>query len=117
MNNMGDYPVGAKYDPNAPWNEKQDFDKIVNINKYGEIELISRIYINEEEINDEKNIIDPYYLDKFLIEKLNINSKKLEEAGESVEIINLLELKNDKYLIITKYGILKTSFEKLYNLL
>jgi len=117
MSSMGDYPWGAKDDPNAPWNEKEDWVEIIDINKYGEVELIRRTYIAEDDWEEEKDTIDPYNMDKFLAEEFKLDFKKLEEEGESIEIIDLQELKNGWYSIVTKYGMTKTTFSELFSLL
>ena len=52
-----DYPPGAEYNPKAPWN-KPDWDEIVDVNQYGEVELIKRAYIEEEDWEEDKQIID-----------------------------------------------------------
>lgn len=111
---MGDYPPGAKYDSSAPWNEREDWIEIVEINRQGDIDLIKRTYIAEDDWDDETNTIDPSDMDKFLCEKLELDFKKIEEEGEGIEILDLTELKDECYDIITPFGVVKTSFSELY---
>lgn len=113
---MGGYPLGAEYDPNAPWNEREDWIEIVEINRHGDIDLIKRTYIAEDDWDDETNTIDSYDMDKFLCEKLKLDFKKIEAEGEGIEILSLEESKNGYYIITTHFGIIKTSFEELYML-
>jgi hypothetical protein len=114
---MGDYPWGAKYDPNAPWNEIEDWVEIVDINQDGEVELIKRSYIAEDDWEDETDTIDSYSMDKFLSERFQLDFKKLEEDGKNIEIISLREIKKGSYCIVTKYGETKITFDDLSQLL
>ena len=109
------YPLGAEYDSNAPWNQSDpDIEYILDIDKDGEIELIERNYISREPDNedweDEKTIMDPFYMDKFIADKLNLN---IDDHEDGIEITNIKEPKTNKYTIITPHGNVETDWDEL----
>jgi hypothetical protein len=113
------YPPGAEYDSNAPWNQSDpDIEYIVDLNQYGELELIERNYTSREPENedweDEKTIIDPYYMDQFLGKKLIIPPSELENIeDEGIEIQKIEESSDGNYILVTKYGNVNVSFDEL----
>jgi hypothetical protein len=109
------YPWGAKYDPNAPWNQSEpDIEYILDIDEAGEITLIERNHISREPDNedweDEKTIIDPLYMDEFIANKLNLN---IDEHEDGIEITDIKEPKENKYIIITPFGEFETDWDEL----
>lgn len=109
------YPLGAKNDPNAPWNQSDsDIEQILNLTEYGEIQLITRTYISREPDNedweDEITTIDPGYMDYFLANKLNLN---VDEYEDGIEIHDTKELKDSQYIIKTTHGDVETDWDEL----
>ena len=114
----GYYPAGAENDPGAPWNQSDpDIEREVELNQYGEVELIERNYTSREPDNedyeDETTSIDPYFMDKFLAEKFGLNFEELQEEGEGIEIEDIEEPKPEHYILITKYGNVEVDFDDL----
>jgi len=112
--NSGDYPWGARYDSNAPWNEvPDDRINIADINKYGEIELTWRTMLSSEDWEEEHDVIDNDILDEYLAHRLNLN---LENYDTQV-MTDFEEIENNTYKITASSGdYITVSFEDLANL-
>lgn len=105
------YPIGAENDPNAPWNQEDDFwgnEFIVDLNQYGEVALS----YND---NDKNTTIDPYYMDEFLADKLYLDFEELEENGETIEIKDIVEIDN-KMMFYTDKGVVTVDYDELEEL-
>lgn len=53
MNNLGDYPLGAKYDPRAPYNEKTNPDVEIEVYIWKEIGKKVKVKVNDYSIISE----------------------------------------------------------------
>ena len=117
MSNRGDYPWGAEYDSRAPWNEKNDYDLIVDLDYFGEVILIQRTHIDENDWEDDTRTIDAAKMNKYLAEQLHLDLEAIEEGEKKLDILEIKELKNKSWNIITSNGNINTSFVELENLL
>lgn len=105
------YPLGADEDPNAPWNQREPVQNfIVQLNN-GEVILLTT-YDGEVQ-SDETITLDPYYVDKLLEDKADIEL----DDGEGFEITSIDELEDDKYNFITDKGEFEVDLYELQNLI
>lgn len=96
MNNY-DYPIGAEYDPKAPWNEKSNKPKKVEVtvsitlSKTVEVEVDD--YTTEETNEDGRHGVT-YYFDESNLEQavrsqIDLPSKKYSDWSEDDFVVNL----------------------------
>jgi len=116
MTESGYYPPGAEHDPSAPWNERDDYTLIIEMDYYGEVVLIQRTYIAEDDWEDETKTINAETMSSFLASELNIDIEEMWEDGEDIDIEEIIELKNETWDIITSHGKVNVSWRELEEL-
>ena len=115
LNENGGYPIGAEHDPKAPWNEKDDDSKITIKNDGAFIEIIKSEQIEEDEWEEvDKVTIDPYDLNVYVVEKLDLDPDALVD-NDAIEIEDIDEIREDEYKLLVKLKI-SISLEELYEL-
>jgi hypothetical protein len=114
---LGGYPPGAEHDPRAPWNETDQIEDFIRLNVYGEVEVVHRRQLDEDEWEEDAKTIDPYDMDKFLAQKLRLDFQRLDDEGKSIEIEEIRNLGGGRYEIYTEIGRIRTSLSEIEDLL
>lgn len=113
------YPLGAAYDRNAPWNQPEDNSIIdFEMDRDGDPRLITKVYIGEEDIEilDNKSI-DPMHLDKALLKKLGLSYGELEGINMEEEFsIEEYYQKGNTVYFKTNIGDTEISIDELQSL-
>jgi phosphoenolpyruvate synthase/pyruvate phosphate dikinase len=95
----------------------EDYDLIIDLDWFGEIILIQRTHIDKDNWEDEIQTIDEEKMNIFLAKHLNLNTEEMKEAEETVEILNIQELNNKTWDIVTTHGKVNVSYPELEDLL
>lgn len=116
--NEDNYPEGAKYDLSAPYNQKDNIIKLAEITKDGEVQLIWRKMIGEDDWEDETQEIDAETMNHFLAHHLNINLDDFYETSDDGILMTDFENLEDGEYKISAFGgeYVTASFEDLENL-
>jgi hypothetical protein len=109
--NDGDYPPGAKYDKDAPYNEGDDKSFVdVTLTDDNEIQLERKVYVDEDDTETiENDIIDPGKMNEFLADAFEVDYE------ETIEIEDVIQ-HGDDCTIVTDRGEVKITIEGLYKL-
>jgi len=113
------YPPGAEYDRNAPWNESEDSSWTdFETDRDGDPRLITKAYVSEDDIEIlENRSIDPMHLDKALLKKLGLFYEELEDLGMEEEFsIEEYYQKGNTVYFKTNIGDTEISIDELQSL-
>lgn len=111
------YPPGAEYDRNAPWNEPED-SSWTDFEMDGDPYLVTKGYVSEDDIEILDNqSIDPMNLDKVLLKKLGLSYEELEnlEMEEEFSIEEYHQI-GDIVYFKTNIGDTEISIDELQSL-
>lgn len=115
------YPLGAKYDPSAPWNEPDD-DSQYELDMDGDELYITRRYnySAEDEWDEDKGYIDPETFDLFAAKKLGIDAEEKWENDDYLEIGDIIDIQtkggSQKFLFKTSWGEFEADMDELIDL-
>jgi hypothetical protein len=110
------YPPGAKDDPNAPWNEREDPSQTVLKISGGDYELITSVQVAEDDWEEIENLsIDPYDMDELISQKLGLDFEQMEVNGETIEIQDVSQ-KDENFFLTTDQGNVELTLGELIEL-
>jgi len=113
------YPPGAEYDRNAPWNESEDSSWTdFEMDRDGDPRLVTKAYVSEDDIEIlENKSIDPMYLDRALLKELGLSYNELENLNMEEEFqIKEYYQKGDIVYFKTTAGDVELSIDEIEKL-
>ncbi len=110
------YPLGAKSDPDAPWNEKED-DSDFELEMDGNELLIKRRYNRsaEDEWDEDEGYIDLETFAIFAARKLDINAEEKWDNEEYLDIQGIADSQNG-FEFQTNWGTFEASMDELVDM-